>query len=503
MGQGFLIVIAFTILVVAIVATACMPPAGKEGFTAEEAARVKVVPPPTRLTSTKEPKGITAVTDLPSAPIAALAETNSFPYQDPALAKASTAMIRQLVKDMEGFEAFELQGLKGKSDPAVQLPLTRFAGDLQTLKDELSTLDRNPGLQSQLTVLDVNDAAANLRFLQRTYRVYADNQIVPDPRNPVTQVGMVKDSEVEGFTNSTDENPITSDQLDTLATKLAVEITRLQASGSTDPVLQARVNVFTKIRQQVTGIQTQLRNGTLRATDIPIKVRDYNRFLPALGNSSSGIGGLISRSGNSTLSSLFDSYEQGDISGSELAGVLFEKYAKDILSGLSYNVTVNYTSPNEVALESAKATRAVSEQKMGMGGVEGVQQGGRLGGHPGTVDGSRGEFERLTRQMDLERFDNPTNESEAALGPRPPTVVPTPVGKFDWEARATTVCENIKRFGLNPADFGCLPAGARVSSDYSWRGHTKMICSRLETHKDPGVPEQMGCPPVSWTGWRL
>ena len=42
-----------------------------------------------------------------------------------------------------------------------------------------------------------------------------------------------------------------------------------------------------------------------------------------------------------------------------------------------------------------------------------------------------------------------------------------------------------------------------VSSDYSWRGHCKMMCSRLATAADPGVPELMGCPPVEWKGWRL
>jgi hypothetical protein len=55
---------------------------------------------------------------------------------------------------------------------------------------------------------------------------------------------------------------------------------------------------------------------------------------------------------------------------------------------------------------------------------------------------------------------------------------------------------------MNPADYGSLDDGAHVSQGYSWRGHAKMVCSRLSTHADPGIPEQMGCPPVSWRGWR-
>ena len=78
------------------------------------------------------------------------------------------------------------------------------------------------------------------------------------------------------------------------------------------------------------------------------------------------------------------------------------------------------------------------------------------------------------------------------------------LGRFDWETRANDICKNIKRADLNPAEYGCFgeDSGA-VSDDYSWRGHAKMVCTRLATNADPAVPEQMGCPPASWNGWRL
>ena len=74
---------------------------------------------------------------------------------------------------------------------------------------------------------------------------------------------------------------------------------------------------------------------------------------------------------------------------------------------------------------------------------------------------------------------------------------------FNWKRRAKEIKENIHRANMNPSDFGCLERGAVVGPEFSWRGHTKMICSRLASAADPGIPEQMGCPPVSWKGWRL
>ena len=76
------------------------------------------------------------------------------------------------------------------------------------------------------------------------------------------------------------------------------------------------------------------------------------------------------------------------------------------------------------------------------------------------------------------------------------------MGSFDWKGRAEAISDAIKRAGMNPSDYGCLEKGAHVSAGYSWRGHAKMICSRLATNADPAIPEQMGCPPVSWRGWR-
>jgi hypothetical protein len=100
--------------------------------------------------------------------------------------------------------------------------------------------------------------------------------------------------------------------------------------------------------------------------------------------------------------------------------------------------------------------------------------------------------------MDLKGFAESTNGSI-----RPPSQQPTKIGQFDWKKMCEDITQNIRRMGMNPYDFGALKDNSSVSKDFSWRGHVKMMCSRLATANDPAVPEQVGCPPVSWKGWRL
>jgi hypothetical protein len=72
---------------------------------------------------------------------------------------------------------------------------------------------------------------------------------------------------------------------------------------------------------------------------------------------------------------------------------------------------------------------------------------------------------------------------------------------FDWQERASFICDSIKKRGLNPKDFNCLRPDEYVSDDFSWRGYAKMVCMRLGTSMDTGLPETCGCPPLTWSGW--
>ena len=80
---------------------------------------------------------------------------------------------------------------------------------------------------------------------------------------------------------------------------------------------------------------------------------------------------------------------------------------------------------------------------------------------------------------------------------------PSDPGHFDWRQRAKNIRESIRSRGLSPSDFGCLTPEQEnsVSPTFSWRGYSKMVCNRLGTTMDPGLPEVCGCPPEGWLGW--
>ena len=794
----------------------------------------------------------TGISDLPEAPQNNLADVNSLPYQDPAMVKSSTEMLRQLKQDMDGFSTFELEKMPDVSDPSVKLPITQFKGDYQRVKDELMVVNRTPGVQPSLSVQKINEMAANLRFLQRTYRTYANNELVPQPQTPMTQVGA--NETVEGFfvakgngevcarstecssgncnmtlnphvcsdpqnpsaitggsyTSSGDRNSvpsicygtagqipntnlgypspdnglrlytktecetnlggkwesngicherrnidgsfpplsgsrsvecrnmnpasgtastavsgssittaigtstggsttggsttgeilktqddftivngmitpdpfnfcptnhatifqplsvnnhddppfnlacypggttqassvfqndnqgvlivapidsevklmdatgnivatlnnsntytdtdlrfqgkirknflpslkfssikftlpvtastpstpsapstptidpsalynsymswmnsssygttttvdtvspststttgsnvasnvtpvmtdtpthtgdpnyarITRTQLDLLVQKIAVEITRLQASGTTDPIVRSRVNIFLRIKQSLTDIQRALDAGTMKPQDIPILVKDYNNFLPAIGSTNTGIAGLLSESGYPTLASLFNAFSQGDITNSEINNHLLHSYARALINGLSYKFDISYTSANEVEARKAEAIKAAYDS-----GDTAADIGMHMKmhtGHPRTMHGSRGAFDSHIRQMDLNGYER---DSQGYSRPSSGQASASASGGFDWKGRAEKIFDNVKRAGMDPYDYGMDPdvyANA-INTDFSWRGYTKMVCSRLSTNAEQGMAEKMGCPPASWIGWR-
>ena len=526
------------------------------------------------------PPKYTGISDLPAAPQNNLADVNSLPYQDPVTVKTSSDMLRQLKQDMSGFKDFELENMPDISDPSIKLPITQFKGDYQRVTDEVLVVDRTPGVQPSLSVQHLNEMAANLRFLQRTYRTYSDNQMVPEPQTSMCQVGALEP--VEGFvsggttntpslstfqqalnnynnytswasgtgsgsgsgsstatalmqtqaqagsnagsnlgsnvaptptstpTYSGDPNQarITRTQLDLLVQKLSVEITRLQASGTTDPIIRARVNIFMKIRQSLKDIQTALDKGTMKVADIPILVKDYNNFLPALGNTNTGIAALLSETGFSSLSSLFSSYTNGDITNSKINNHLLHIYARALLSGLSYKFDVSYTSPNEVAARRAEAVKAAYDA-----GDNGTELGMNLAptkmitSHPRMMHGSRGSFESHIRHMDMHGTERDSDgySRPFGLGQRQGQGQGQgEAGGFNWKARAENIFDNVKRAGMEPNDYGIDPEvyANTQQSDFSWRGYTKMVCSRLGTNAEAGTAEKMGCPPASWKGWR-
>lgn len=407
-----------------------------------------------------------------------IARINTLPYRDPTLESAPYGRIAELQESLKGFFAFEAKGLEAMSDPQVQLPLTTARGDLQRLTDEIAVLKRNPGINSSLTQGQVDDIQANLAYLQRYYRM---------------SVNAASNSTLEeGFTNQVDTNDrLTLEEVKEVKSRIVAEIVRLSSSGTTDPVTNARINTLTQINNDVDNIIMEVETGKRPKAEIPIMRKDRDAFLPLMSNISAPLPKLLDEASLPvSLANVFPAYKNGDKTGADAAQLLFQNYGEKLFNGLSWNVGLKFTSPNELSLAQAAGAEK-SENPLFMTAGYGLT----------------GKNNDVSPDAKITAF--PRGEMEAAVGGKEsnkleirPSYDVGKTAKYDWKEKAASICDSIRKHGLNPNDFGCMDPSKQVSPDYSWRGNARMVCTRLLTTPDPGLPETCGCPPLNWPGWR-
>lgn len=258
-------------------------------------------------------------------------------------------------------------------------------------------------------------------------------------------------------------------------------------SGTTDPVILQRIAKLKATQKFLLDIITKVESGQMREADIPITIAAYNNFLPALTSTSSALPQLISDSGmNSILNSLFPVYGTGSVSGSQISKDFFNKYLSNFMKNISWDLNISSTSDAETQIAQEIAKGAIGEKHVNQ---------------PGNNTAGRNWHEENSYEDNDAQWANNTKQKpiQSTQGTAPPKYAPV---KLDWKERSQQICDQISKRGMNPYDFGCLKNTDQVNESFSYRGYARMICNRLGTHYDPGVPELCGCPPPSWPGWK-
>ena len=448
-------------------------PGSNESMKAPQVIVPETNPKPSPLEGTTPAPYLTPTDSVYGPAYGDIARINTLPYRDPSLESAPYKRLAELLESLKGFMAYEAKGLEKLSDPQVQLPLVTARGDLQRLTDEISVLKRNPGIDSALTQGQADDIQANLAYLQRKYRM---------------SVNAVSGSSLEeGFTDAVENNDrLNLSEVKELKMRIEAEIARLSASGTTDPVTQSRVTTLNTIKNDVEGIINQVESGLRPEAEIPILKKDRDSFLPLMSDVNKPLPQLLNSANLPvTLSNIFPAYGAGDKTGAKAAQALFEKYGDKLFNGLSWSLGIKFTSPNEVATAVAKGPGAEkSDDPLLFTGSGNATAPGTTFSFP------RGEMESSTGGMEINRIESR------------PSMDIGKTAKYDWRNKAAQICESIKKQGMDPNDFGCMDPSKQVSPDYSWRGNARMVCTRLLTTPDPGLPETCGCPPMEWAGWK-
>jgi hypothetical protein len=447
-----------------------------------------VAPPPARSINDSNVKPADLPGQLPIAPYEQIAAMSPLPYQDTTLIKANRQQLIEMLELLKGFLAFEAQEISERSDPTIQLPLNTARGDFHMLQSEVEVLNRNPGLQPNVTLSHLNEISSNLAYLQREVRLIGAAGPIQGPIYEFTQPVNVVGGSLESFENMNGEQSASGGQiatpkdLENFVARLSAEIIRLAASGTTDPVINARIVALTQMKSNVQTILDQVQTGALMPVEIPIMKRDIDNAFPILGKPSEPLPQIIKTLGLPPgLANLLPSNVQKDPTTMRQINSLIDKYADTIVNGVSAKFEVQYTSPREAEKAQERGLRQAS-----------------------TID--------KTGFPSIADLDNACNQKFTPDGgPAPVTdrlaSTPQDAGRgpahFDWRQRAKEIEGQIKRRGLKPTDYGVMPDNTKVSADFSWKGYTRMICTRLQATMDPSLPETCGCPPMDWPGWRI
>ena len=522
-----------------------------------------IPPPPARSIDDSHVKPADLPGPLPIAPYEQIASTSPLPYQDTTLIKANRQQLVSMLELVKGFLSFEAQEISERSDPTIQLPLNTARGDFHTLQAEVDVLNRNPGLQPTITLSHLNEIASNLAYLQREVRLIGAAGPIQGPIYEFTNpVDITSGGALEGFVDITGKSstiapnisqapvtskstsnsivapnisqapvtskstlnsivapnisqaPVTSkstsngsiatmEDLQGFFSRISGEIIRLSASGTTDPVIKARVVALTQMKNNIQNIITQVDNGVLLRTEIPVMKKDIENAFPILGNPNEPLPQIIKTLGlPAGLSNILPPNIQKDPAVTRDISNLIDKYAGDVINGmgLTASLEVRYTPSREsdIAKNFASAMQAEKDviansqvDKTGFPSLSDLQNISNQKFMPQPAG--------LGMQSTLGVDAGVVNDRMAAK--------PVDAGRgpshFEWKARTKDIESQVKKRGLKQSDFGIMPEGTKVSDDFSWKGYARMICNRLQATMDPALPETCGCPPMDWAGWRI
>lgn len=442
---------------------------------------------------------------LPVAPYQQVFRNSPTVYQDPSLIRTTRPRILELLERVKGFLAFQAQEIEDRSDPAIQLPLQTVRGDFKRLESEANVLQRNPGIQPQMTELDIAQVDDNLSYLQREVELIGSNRPFQSSAHDLDLEGFVG-SPTEGAATETASKksspPATAEELKNFSIRLDTEIKRLSASATNDPTTNARISNLTKMKADVDQILTNLTGKKLLPSEVPITSAAIEAALPALGDISQPLPQILDQYNlPAGISNLLPTGVANDPESKRQINGLINKYAKDFFQGASGSMTfnVNYVSPRQVELANAQSSTLDLNDYYGNDDDSTIANTG----FPSASDLDRvGRDPSLTEMDAPDQMTDPWAQDIRAEGRTPATGEKGKISHFNWEKRVKEIVNQIKLRGMKLKDFGVdLDALAVPSKQFSWKGFAKMMCTRLQTVDVARMDEMCGCPPMNWKGW--
>lgn len=275
--------------------------------------------------------------------------------------------------------------------------------------------------------------------------------------------------------------------------KISFEKIRLSASGTTNPIINSRVTALSNLEVYILNTIEKYKTTPEK---VPVLKKYIENTFPLLADMSKPLPQLIDTYGlPKWMANLLPSGMANNPEITEEINHLIDKYSETVLNGLSASVSFKYTSPREA--ESTVNTTgfpSLSDLNNVCNTIQGQQ------GPQGQQDVKSALANIMAGNTTNANFRGTDVTDALAQNPQDAGRGPS---HFDWKQRAQEIEGQINKRGLNPSDFGLMKPDTKVSNDFSWKGYTRMMCTRLQATMDPSLPETCGCPPMNWPGWRI
>ncbi len=417
-----------------------------------------------------------------------ISETSSLPV--------SRNTITLLLQEYENFMQNKYTALANQSDPTVQLPLSKLKADRERLLSEAQQ-----GMPT-LTEREAKDLESNLSYLNDKFI-----QLQRQGAGGSSVLGTSTSANGSITPNLFQQGErATLMDLKDARNRMTAEKARLGAAGSLDPVINARIDSITKMITDIEDIIKRVESGSIMEIEIPIYKSELSSLFMSLGDTSKPISQITTTSLPPELVNLLPPGVGKDPETQATIRTLSDKYVSDFLKGASFELglkaKLKYTSENEaLAGSGGNNTYNAFFGPLATGQDSTIARNSMLGTSASGFAPAN-EVEYTSQSPQMMPYAQPGNVTDPyAIDPRDGLRTPSVASGFDWKTRAKQICENARKMGLNPADFGCMPDNTTVSPNFSWRGYARMICNRLQTHYYTGTDVACGCPPINWPGW--
>jgi hypothetical protein len=240
------------------------------------------------------------------------------------------------------------------------------------------------------------------------------------------------------------------------------------------------------MKSEIDGIIQKINSGQMKSSDVPILGSDIDKALPTLGDVKSPILPLL----NNVVEAISNNNAVPSDAMATL-GAYAQTFLDNADANFSFNVKYNGTDQHT--------------ERGGSGSNSSLTSTGFPSPH---------DLKQVSESPSLNSIlSGPTVTDRWAQDPRAEGRTPATgdprgnytgtvnAGTYDWQKRYNEIATQVKNRDLDPKDYGFLAQGVRVGPTFSWKGQTKVVCTRLQATHMNRMDEMCGCPPSEWRGW--